>query len=401
MASLNAMSATMSGMTALALFVGGLSLFRIARPGADSLQRFTGPALVASLGAAGLMIQLVARQLEFNWFGMTLMSPATALCLMLSGAGLSADGYFPPGVDGRRRLQARGSGAFLACGVALGLTPSLFVMASGLLVAVGELAGLSVPPLQQMPRLPATARDLAFAGGALAGGGALPVLVLLGLLAAIARTDKERLRLAADLAGSEDKLRDFYDTAPCGYYDMDADGRILRINRTALLALGFEPAEVAGSKAIEDLVAPHARKDFLRRIGRLRSSRGGVSAIVDLQRKDGSVMKAAMEFTPVYADDGRLIASRATSFDVGERERTQAQLHRTSSFLDSIIEHLPAMLFIKDARCRCSFPRGLAGDEGSDRTNHGCRRHANLHPRYLRGHHRTDQGQRGPASENS
>ena len=54
----------------------------------------------------------------------------------------------------------------------------------------------------------------------------------------------ERNTAHVALAGSEARLRDLFDSAPVGYYEVDTAGRIALVNRTALDMLGYRESEM-------------------------------------------------------------------------------------------------------------------------------------------------------------
>ena len=51
-------------------------------------------------------------------------------------------------------------------------------------------------------------------------------------------------QIAESLRESEARFRNLFDHAPVGYYECDAEGRITRVNRTALTLLGYTYEEV-------------------------------------------------------------------------------------------------------------------------------------------------------------
>lgn len=79
---------------------------------------------------------------------------------------------------------------------------------------------------------------------------------LLGLLSAAVRTTPGGLFLPArqaavartrseeDIRRSEQRFKDLYDNAPCGYCTLNTAGAVVRMNATALSGMGYPREEV-------------------------------------------------------------------------------------------------------------------------------------------------------------
>ena len=61
----------------------------------------------------------------------------------------------------------------------------------------------------------------------------------------------ERVRAEEALKNSEQRYRDLYDEAPVGYHEIDADIRIININRTACELLGYPSDELVGKSVLQ------------------------------------------------------------------------------------------------------------------------------------------------------
>jgi PAS domain S-box-containing protein len=69
----------------------------------------------------------------------------------------------------------------------------------------------------------------------------------------------------------------------------------------------------------------------------------------ELVRKDGSALPVSLSASLVRDVTGEYVMSRSTVFDITERRRASQELHRANAFLDSVLEHIPSMIFVKDA----------------------------------------------------
>ncbi len=67
------------------------------------------------------------------------------------------------------------------------------------------------------------------------------------------------------------------------------------------------------------------------------------------RRKDGSLYHEEMTITPLKDGKGRTMHFVATGKDISERMHSEQEARDTLHFLDSVVENLPSMLFVKDA----------------------------------------------------
>jgi PAS domain S-box-containing protein len=67
-------------------------------------------------------------------------------------------------------------------------------------------------------------------------------------------------------------------------------------------------------------------------------------------RKDRSLFWADIVITTIYGDDGELKGFAKITRDLTERKRIEEQMKNTNAFLDSVLENIPNMVFVKDAR---------------------------------------------------
>lgn len=108
---------------------------------------------------------------------------------------------------------------------------------------------------------------------------------------------------------------DLYNRAPCGYHSLDAQGRFVRINDTALAWLGHSREELLG-RHFRDLLAPANRADFDARFPIFCRPGGEVRDLeLRLVRKDGSLLPVLLSSVAVTAEDGTFLHSRSTFID--------------------------------------------------------------------------------------
>ena len=74
----------------------------------------------------------------------------------------------------------------------------------------------------------------------------------------IIREEQKRRKAEKELVESEERFRTLYDEAPVGYHELDAQGRIVRINKRELAMLGYADEEMMGQPAWRFIVDEEA-----------------------------------------------------------------------------------------------------------------------------------------------
>ncbi len=170
-----------------------------------------------------------------------------------------------------------------------------------------------------------------------------PALGLVALLDALALA----WLLRQDLPSGDSTLdvETLYNQAPCGFHSLDADGRFLRINETALSWLGYRRDEVLG-RPLSDFLAPGGRKTFDERFPRFKE-RGWVRDVeIQLVRKDGSLLHALLSAVALRDAGGRFIASHTAYVDITERKRSEERLAEVSGRLHAVLDAATAVAII-------------------------------------------------------
>jgi PAS domain S-box-containing protein len=144
------------------------------------------------------------------------------------------------------------------------------------------------------------------------------------------------------------QVEDLYNNAPCGYHSLDVDGNVVQINNTELAWLGYDRDEVVGKPFVR-LLPEAARAQFSTNFVQFKSTGTAHDLEYELQRRDGSILPVALNATLVRSAQGDYLMSRSTLFDITKRRRAEQALHRANAFLDSVLEHIPSMIFVKDA----------------------------------------------------
>jgi len=141
-----------------------------------------------------------------------------------------------------------------------------------------------------------------------------------------------RKRVDEELRESESRLRQLYDDAPVGYYELDSEGRIMRVNRTGLVMLGYEPQEVVGRPVWEFVEEQEvSRQEFH---GKITGALTPPPAFErTFRRKDGTVFPALVQNRLIRDAEGRITGIRSSILDVAERKQMVETLRESEKRL--------------------------------------------------------------------
>lgn len=154
----------------------------------------------------------------------------------------------------------------------------------------------------------------------------------------LAAHDQARARAEADLRKSAREIQDLYDHAPCGYHSLDVEGRFVAINQTELDWLGYTRSEVVGRLAFKDVVTPASQERFAQAFGVVLQTGGVRDVEFELQTRSGRVIPVSISSTAIRGEAGEFLASRASLFDITERQRAEHDIRRLNGELQEQIQ---------------------------------------------------------------
>jgi PAS domain S-box-containing protein len=178
------------------------------------------------------------------------------------------------------------------------------------------------------------------------------------------KRSEEELQRARERFEKQAKM---FDTAlsasPDFYYTFDVHQRFTYVNKALLSLLGLTLEQAVG-KNIEELGYPlelvklyEAQLDEVLRTG--KSVRGD-HPYTGAEGKRGYFEYI---FTPIFGADGSVQAISGTTRDVTLRKEAEESLKKSQGFLDSVIENIPHMVFVKDAKDLRFVRFNRAGEE--------------------------------------
>jgi PAS domain S-box-containing protein len=158
----------------------------------------------------------------------------------------------------------------------------------------------------------------------------------------------ERKRAEEALRESEARFRAFFDHSPAEIFLKDAAGRFLAVNRKC--EAGWEVTEEqAKGKTAGELFGRDYAEPFERHDRAVLESGTAVTREVVVRRKDGPHSMIELKF-PIRDASGAITAIGGIDTDITERKRVEAALKDSERFLHSVVENIPAMVFVKAAK---------------------------------------------------
>jgi PAS domain S-box-containing protein len=143
---------------------------------------------------------------------------------------------------------------------------------------------------------------------------------------AFTRDITERKRAEEAVRQSREEFKDLFDNAPVGFHEIDAEGRIVRVNNTELKMLGYSAGELLGQFvwkiSTEEEISHQA---VLAKLGgKLTPPTEGFER--RLRRKDGSTFPVWINDRVLKLENGDITGIRSGIQDITERKRAEKEL---------------------------------------------------------------------------
>ena len=159
-----------------------------------------------------------------------------------------------------------------------------------------------------------------------------------------------RRRDEDELLRSQDMFRSVLDTFPQRVFWKDADSVFVGCNAAFARNIGLsDPAEIVGKTDFDIHASADAEKYRADDREVMRSGTARIEYEEPMTRTDGSPGWARTSKVPIRDEDGRITGLLGTYQDITEQKRAAEALRESERFLDSIIENIPVMVFVKDA----------------------------------------------------
>lgn len=167
----------------------------------------------------------------------------------------------------------------------------------------------------------------------------------------------ERKLAKKALRESEAKYRWLLDNMADVITVMDMNLRFTYVSPSIMRMRGYT-AEEATAQTFEQVMTPESLQIIAKvfeeemQLEASGTADPGRSRILDLDeyRKDGSIVCMENHLSFLRDEAQKAVGIISLTRDITERKRAEEEIVRTNTFLDSIIENIPDMIFLKDAR---------------------------------------------------
>ncbi|MBA5687559.1 PAS domain-containing protein [Rugamonas apoptosis] len=156
----------------------------------------------------------------------------------------------------------------------------------------------------------------------------------------------------AQLERERAQLETLYATAPVGLSYVDPELRVLRIN-DYLAAYNARPvAAHLGQPIIAMITDPEVRRSVLHDYGTVLQTG---KPLVGIERTGPSAAAPGrtsywiVSYYPQFDADGAIAGITSLLLDISEQKRTEAALRQSRQLFQSVLEHMPATIFLKRA----------------------------------------------------
>jgi PAS domain S-box-containing protein len=149
----------------------------------------------------------------------------------------------------------------------------------------------------------------------------------------------ERQRMEQVLRENEERFRTLFEEAPVAYHEIDAGGKITRVNHCECEMLGYREEELVGRRVTE-LVSPSQRGRSEETVMEKLSVRHPQLPVFtrSMVRKDGSMFVAEMYESQILDSEGRITGIRTALFDISERLRAEEQVRQLNADLERRVQ---------------------------------------------------------------
>ncbi len=173
----------------------------------------------------------------------------------------------------------------------------------------------------------------------------------------------ERKAAEEALAHSQANMQAILNNSLQAFVLLDRHARIRAFNRLAdLESLAIFGMPLTEGRPFRKYLRPDDDEIFLHHFARAMT---GEVSIRERQAitQDRGTLWFELNYVPVYKSSGEVDGVCFSSLDITERKRSELALGRSEAFLDSIIENIPDMIFVKDAQQLCFIRFNKAGEE--------------------------------------
>ncbi|MDD4969589.1 MAG: PAS domain S-box protein [Paludibacter sp.] len=143
-----------------------------------------------------------------------------------------------------------------------------------------------------------------------------------------------------ELKKSRQDFKDLFEFAPVGYHEIDAEGRIVRINKTELTMLGYSLEELKGQFVWK--ISADEEQSFKAAKEKLQGKNIPLKSFNrEFRRKDGSTFPVQIQDRAIRDKEGKVTGIRSTIQDITERVKAENELTRSREDFKTLFEYAP------------------------------------------------------------
>lgn len=154
---------------------------------------------------------------------------------------------------------------------------------------------------------------------------------------------------------SESRLKAIVQGALDAVVTMDRTGHVVEWNPRAEMIFGYSRDEAVGRLLTELIIPVHFREAHATGMQRFLSTGEqeilGRRIEITALRKNGTEFPVELTVIPLHLGQQVLFSSFIR--DISERKESESALRQTATFIESLFDHLPNMVFVKDAQDLC------------------------------------------------
>jgi len=178
----------------------------------------------------------------------------------------------------------------------------------------------------------------------------------------------ERRRAEDALRESEQKYRALVEQINDAIWIIDDEWIFTYASPRTERILGYEPEELLGRNIFDYALPGEHEKVVARLADVVAEGNGGAVVTVAMRHRDGHTIDVEASISPEFDELGTLAGFRSVCRDVSERRAASRRVLKWKTFLHSILQNIPAMVFVTESRTHniIFFNRSFRENFGAD-----------------------------------
>jgi PAS domain S-box-containing protein len=159
----------------------------------------------------------------------------------------------------------------------------------------------------------------------------------------------ELRRTQVKLEAARDRYANLYDFSPAGYLTLDRQGKIVEANLRAGTLLGIDRERLVG-QSLAPVIAAEDQARFHQHWQEVLKTGQQQTCEVRLRIEAGVARWFYFESLAVHDEAEYATLWRTAFLDISDRKLAEDEVRRSEVFVSSVLEHLPVMVFVKEAK---------------------------------------------------